>query len=98
MTVYAIATLEIHDRERYARYEDNFLEIFTNYNGTVLSVDEAPSTLEGEWPYTRTVLLSFPSRAELDAWYESDAYQAILEHRLAASTGNVVVINGLPTA
>lgn len=96
MTVYAIATLNIHDRERYAQYEAGFMDIFSAHNGAILAVDEAPATLEGDWAFTRTVLLSFPSRADLDAWYQSDPYQEILQHRLAASSGNVVVIDGLP--
>ncbi len=96
MTVYAIATLNIHDRDRYAAYEDNFMEIFTNYDGSLLAVDENPSTLEGVWDFTRTVLISFPDRAALDTWYQSDAYQQILAHRLAASEGNVVILQGLP--
>ena len=95
MTVYAIATLNIHDPERYAAYEDNFMEIFTDHDGSLLAVDENPCTLEGAWDFTRTVLISFPDRAALDAWYQSDAYQQILVHRLAASEGNVVILEGL---
>ena len=98
MTVYAIATLNINDRERYAQYEAGFMDIFNAYNGAILAVDETPSALEGDWAFTRTVLLSFPSREDLDAWYQSDAYQEILKHRLAASSGNVVVIDALPAS
>ena len=95
MTVYAIATLNIHDRERYAQYEAGFMDIFSAHKGAILAVDEAPQVIEGNWPFTRTVLLSFPSRDDLDAWYQSEAYQDILQHRLAASTGNVVIIDAL---
>ncbi len=96
MTVYAIATLNIHDRERYAAYENGFMDIFNEHGGSILAVDESPSTLEGAWDYTRTVLISFPDRAALDGWYQSDGYQQLLEHRLAAADGNVVVLDGLP--
>ncbi len=96
MTAYAIATLNIHDRGEYARYENGFMDIFNQYNGTMLAVDETPQTLEGDWSYTRTVLIEFPSKADLLAWYNSDAYQALLKHRLAASDGNVVMLDVLP--
>jgi uncharacterized protein (DUF1330 family) len=36
------------------------MEIFSKYAGRVLSVDEAPTVLEGQWSFTRTVLLDFP--------------------------------------
>ena len=95
MTVYALATLNIHDRDRYAEYEAGFMEVFAQYAGKLLAVDEAVDALEGEWPFTRTVIIEFPSKSDLLAWYESDAYQAILAHRQAASTGNVVILDGL---
>jgi uncharacterized protein (DUF1330 family) len=37
------------------------MEIFTRYEGKLLSVEEAPAVIEGTWTYTRTVLLEFPS-------------------------------------
>ncbi len=95
MAVYLIATLNIHDRDRYKSYEDGFMEIFMNYKGKILSVEEAPVTKEGAWDYTRTVLVEFPSKEEADAWYHSDAYQSLMQHRLAASEGNVVLLNKL---
>lgn len=96
MTAYAIATLNIHDRSEYAKYESGFMDVFNQYNGTLLSVDEAPQTLEGDWSFTRTVLIEFPSKAELMSWYMSDDYQMLLKHRLAASDGNVVLLDALP--
>ncbi len=95
MTVYAVALLSIHDREEYANYEAGFLEIFARHDGKILSVDEAPEILEGEWPHTRTVLLEFPSAQALDDWYRSDDYQALAQHRFNASTGSIVRIQGL---
>ena len=96
MTAYAIATLNIHDRDTYAKYEADFMSVFAQFAGKVLAVDETPETLEGEWPFTRTVIIEFPSKQDLRAWYESDGYQRILKHRLDASTGNVVVLDALP--
>lgn len=92
MTVYLIAQLTINDREYYRRYAEGFMEIFTRYGGKLLSVDEEPEVLEGDWPYTRTVLMSFPSKEQADAWYHSTEYQALAQHRLAASSANLVMI------
>jgi uncharacterized protein (DUF1330 family) len=96
MTVYAIATLNIHDRSTYANYESGFMAVLENYDAKVLSVDESPLVLEGQWTFTRTVIVEFSDTDELQRWYNSDGYQAILTHRKAASDGNVVVVNGLP--
>ena len=94
MPVYLVAQLNIHDRETYARYGSAFMDILNPYGGKLLSVEEAPEVLEGEWGYTRTVLLEFPSEAQAHAWYGSADYQAIAQHRRAASVANVVLIGG----
>jgi uncharacterized protein (DUF1330 family) len=44
------------------------------------------------------VLIEFPSKEIASAWYESDEYQALAQHRFAASTANAVLIEGLPGA
>lgn len=93
--VYLVALLNIHDRDRYANYEAGFMAIFQRFGGTLLSVDESPTLIEGEWPWTRTVLIHFPNAQEASAWYESDDYQQIAQHRFAASVGQIVRLNGL---
>jgi len=95
MAVYAIALINISDRSRYADYEKGFMEVFRHYQGKVLAVDEAPVVKEGTWPYTRTVLAEFPSSAEFDRWYHSEAYQALAQHRFAASQASLALIRSL---
>ena len=95
MGVYAVALIHIHDREGYRNYEQGFMDIFSRYAGKLLAVEEAPTVLEGEWPWTRTVLLEFPDQATLRAWYESDEYQALAKHRFGASQASIAVIQGL---
>lgn len=93
--VYVVATINIADRERYGAYEAGFMELFGRFDGEMLSVEEAPVVIEGEWPFTRTVLVRFPSRDAFNAWYNSADYQALMQHRLAASIGNIAVLNAL---
>lgn len=95
MTVYIVATITIHDRERYARYGEGFMAIFSRHAGQLLAVDEAPEVLEGDWPFTRTVLVSFPDAGAARAWYASAEYQALAQHRFAASIANVAMVSGL---
>jgi uncharacterized protein (DUF1330 family) len=91
---YAIADIEITDREEYRKYEAGFSEVFSKYGGTILAGSEDPEILEGEWPYTRAVLIRFPSREALSAWYDSPEYQKIAQHRFAASRANIIVLSG----
>lgn len=95
MSVYALAQLTIHDRARYQRYVDRFLPTLAAFDGRVLANDESPTVLEGEWSFGKAVLLQFPDEASLIGWAQSEAYQAIVQDRLSASTGSVVMIHGL---
>ena len=95
MAHYVIAQIDIKDREKYAEYEADFMDIFASYKGKLLSVDENVSLLEGKWPATRTVLIEFPSKEEALAWYESEEYQSLARHRFAASTSDIAIISGL---
>ena len=95
MSVYIIAQLTIADRDRYAKYEEGFMGIFDKYEGDLLSVDEDPTVMEGEWAATRSVLIKFPSKEAAMAWWDSPEYQALAEHRRAASTINSFLVNGM---
>ncbi|NCF32868.1 MAG: DUF1330 domain-containing protein [Proteobacteria bacterium] len=95
MTAYVMAQINIHDRSRYAEYEAGFMAVFAQYEGTMLSVDEAPEVLEGLWPYTRTVLIGFPSPQHAKDWFMSAQYQELAKHRHAAAESHCVIVSGL---
>jgi uncharacterized protein (DUF1330 family) len=95
MTAYVIATINIHDRERYAEYEAGFMTIFINYGGSMLSVDEAPRVLEGKWAFTRTVLIRFESVEAAESWFFSPEYQDLARHRHAAAESHCVIVSGM---
>ena len=96
MAVYVIAQIGIHDRAEYEKYADGFLDVFARHQGELLVVSENPVVVEGEWPYTRTVLMRFPSAEDAQRWYTSPEYQAIAQHRFRASTANAVIVEELP--
>ena len=94
MTVYFLAQIRIHDEAGYGEYLATCDEVFARFMGTYLAVDRSPTVLEGAWPYSRTALISFPSEADLLAWYRSPEYQQILLHRLAGARCDTVVLTG----
>ncbi|MBY0280311.1 DUF1330 domain-containing protein [Candidatus Binatia bacterium] len=98
MPVYIVANIRITDRTEYDQYQAGFLEIFAKYRGELLAVSDAPEVIEGEWPFTRAVLLRFPDRDEARRWYESPEYQKLSQHRWNGSTGTVIGFEGFPGA
>ena len=95
MSVYIIARFKIHDRSEYDTYSAGFAEVFRQFDGKMLSIDEDPLVLAGEWEDTRSVIIEFPSKESALAWMTSDAYQAIAKHRDAGSTANSILVNSL---
>ncbi|MBU1289148.1 MAG: DUF1330 domain-containing protein [Alphaproteobacteria bacterium] len=95
MTVYIVARITIDDRKAYAKYEQGFMEVFSLFDGSLLSVEESPHILEGDWSCTRTVLIAFPTRDMALAWYNSPEYRAILPHRHAGAKAQIAILNGL---
>ena len=95
MSVYIIARFNIHDRSEYDKYSADFAQVFSKFDGTMLSVDEDPLVLAGDWEDTRSVIIQFPSKESALAWMTSDDYQAIARHRNAGSTVNSILVKGL---
>ena len=95
MSVYIIARFKIHDRSEYDTYSAGFSDVFQQFDGKMLSIDEDPMVLAGEWEDTRSVIIEFPSKASALAWMTSDAYQAIAKHRDAGSTANSILVKSL---
>ena len=95
MTVYAIAQLTIHDRQRYDRYADAFMPILRQYGGRLLAADEKPVRVEGEWDRQKLVLMEFPDREAFQTWVDSPEYREIAKDRLAGADTVTVLVRGL---
>jgi uncharacterized protein (DUF1330 family) len=95
MKYYFSAQIRIDDPDEYDKYLEHFDEIFSKYKGEYLAIDESPLLLEGEWAYTKSVLVKFDSKEDFTDWYYSDEYQSILPHRLKASKCDTILIEGV---
>ena len=95
MSVYLVAQIQIENRDEYGRYESGFLQVFSKYSCEILAVDEAVQTLEGQWPFTRTVIIRFPDEEEAQRWYNSSEYQSIAQHRFRSAKTNVALVSGV---
>lgn len=94
MSSYFLALIDIHDPERYEQYLAGFDAVFEKFKGQVVSVEDNPKVLEGNWPAARTVLIRFPDEQELRRWYESPDYQELARHRREASVASIAIISG----
>ncbi len=95
MSHYFIANIKIKDLKEYQFYIKEADKVFKKYNGEYLVVDNMPEILEGEWDYTRAVIIKFPGKADFKEWYNSEGYQRILKYRLSAAECDTILARGL---
>lgn len=90
-----MAQIAIHDRARYDTYVQGFMDILIAHEGRLLAADERPEVVEGEWPYDKVILMSFRDREAFRRWAESPEYREISRDRIAATTGVVILAQGI---
>ena len=94
MPAYAIALEVIGDRDEFDKYRSLVHGVLDKYEGKIVVSSENVEVLEGEWPYTKTVVIRFPSMEHAKRWYESSEYREILPHRLRAASTDLILVDG----
>lgn len=94
MPAYVIAMMEIHDTETYRKYTDRTPPTVKKYGGKFLTRGQEVITLEGEEYKNRLVILEFPSKEHVQAWFADPDYQEAMVFRHAASTGQFLLQEG----
>ena len=94
MKAYVIAADTVHDKAMMSEYGKVVAATLTPFEGKFLVRGGSCTVLEGEWQ-PRTVILEFPSREKAEAWYNSDAYQEIIDLRLNSARGSLVILDGV---
>jgi len=95
MKYYLVAHIRIHNQKEYQKYLDKVDGVFSKHKGKYLAVDNSPTLLEGEWDYSKSVIIEFKNKSDFEEWYFSKEYQSILKHRLNASTCDTILLQGL---
>ncbi|MBO6920544.1 MAG: DUF1330 domain-containing protein [Rhizobiaceae bacterium] len=84
--------MSIQDAETYKQYTDRTPLIVQKYGGKFLTRGEPFTCVEGKDYDGRLVILEFPSKADVEAWFNDPDYQEAMEFRHAASTMNYLLL------
>lgn len=96
MTVYVTANLTITDPSWVESYIPAVHALVEQHGGRYIAQSTDVTVVEGGGPAPSvSVILEFPDRAAVDAWYNDDAYKPWLEARLAGSTGQALMFDGV---
>lgn len=91
MSAYLIGHITVRDPERWAAYRSAVPETLAAHGGTIVFRGTRRAVLAGQHPYNDVVVIHFPDAEGLEAWFHSDAYQALIPLRDQAA--DVVLVS-----
>ena len=91
---YLVGQITVTNPQAYALYSAQVPNTIAAFNGKYLVRGGHATQIEGQPQGERIVVIEFPSREIAEAWYHSDAYQAIIQHRTNNSTGSLALVDG----
>jgi uncharacterized protein (DUF1330 family) len=94
MKAFVIAAETVKDEAMFADYRAAVPATLEAFGGKFIARGGALTSLEGEWPHSRLVIIEFPSRAAAEGWYKSADYQKIISLRHKSSVGNLIIADG----
>jgi uncharacterized protein (DUF1330 family) len=95
MSAYLIVDIDVRDAPGLEEYRNRVPATLTKYGGRFIVRGGKFQKLEGSWDPKRLVLIEFPSIEQAKQWYDSEEYRPLKAMRLKASTGNLVLVEGV---
>ena len=91
---YWIARIDVHDPETYKLYLAQAKLAFDRFGAKFLARGGRVEALDGP-ARARNVLIEFASMEDALACFRSPEYTKAMEYRLKASTGEVILVEGV---
>ena len=95
MSGYVIAQIEVTNPENYKDYLAKVTDIVKKFDGEFLVRGGEFEHVEGEWKYSRNIIVKFPSYERALEWYNSEEYKPVRQIRIDNSNTNQIIIKGL---
>lgn len=85
MSAFFVANVRVRDPQKFHQYAQAAGHSMQPFGGEVLIKGLAERRLAGNLDYPNVALVRFPDQERLNAWYESEAYQALIPLREEAA-------------
>ena len=94
MPAYVTATVSVKDPSKLQAYLTALPATLAPFGGKPVCRGKVSKALHGEAKYQILAVFSFADTATAEAWYQSDAYQALIPNRDEALGGEILVLEG----
>lgn len=92
MKAYMLAFVRVNDLETFNRkYIEKAVPIVQRHGGVTVGVDENPTTIEGNVPEGRVVVVEFPTKQAAHDFYNDPEYQPLKEWRKQCSDSDSII-------
>ena len=89
---FVIFNIDVTNPEDYNEYITKVKPIVEKFGGEYIVRGGTNQVVEGNWQYSRTIVLKFPSYEKALEWYNSEEYQPIKQIRLDNAISNGIII------
>jgi uncharacterized protein (DUF1330 family) len=93
MSALVSVTIQVKDPEKLKSYISQVPATMAPHGAKMLSRGKIAKVLNGEVAHQMEAVFEFPSEDAIDAWFNSDAYRAIVAIREEAAHMNIVVLS-----
>ncbi|CAN7772192.1 DUF1330 domain-containing protein [Variovorax sp. LjRoot290] len=94
---YIFGDLTVTDAKYFhEEYMTRVRPVLDKYGAVFLIGQDNPTTLEGDRPMTRAVLVEFESPERAREFYQSADYQEVIGYRLRSSSTYLYLMEGVP--
>ena len=90
MTAFFIANVTVKNPEKMAQYGEAAAKTFPAYGGELFLKGKRLEDLAGSADHQMAVIVKFPDSQNLNNWYKSDEYQALIPLREEAADMTLV--------
>lgn len=95
MASIMIADIRVNDPDSYDNYKKGVAPLIAKHGGEYLVRGGQCETLEGDWTPGRLVVVRFPTRDGVEAFFDDPAYQDLKRLRQRTADSRIVVVDGV---
>lgn len=97
MKAYIIAEIDVTDPAGFEDYRSAVAPMIAAYGGRYLVRGGAVTSLEGESPTARIVVLEFPDAETAERFWHSDDYAPVAAIRHRTTNSRIFMVEGMPS-
>ncbi|CUU49684.1 DUF1330 domain-containing protein [Clostridium beijerinckii] len=95
MKAYLVIDIDVKNPKNFKEYEDHVFDVVRHFGGHPIALDDNSTVMEGDWKPKRCVILEFPSKQNIEEFFNSEMYEPLKIIRRANSVGKAIAVEGV---